>query len=143
MREVKEVKSVYITKYEASDGARFNTEQECIEHEATLDAKILLVESIERTNCWIPFSGWDMEPDESKLYLVKNKEEFDALRDWYSGEFSSDSDWWDKPKAYPTTYLVLARECYVTGYRLDKNVVDNFTNVAKLINEYLYKAEQL
>ena len=143
MREVKEVKSIYVTKYEASDGARFNTEQECIEHEAKLNAKRSLVESIECTTCWIPFSNWDMEADESKLYLIKNEEEFEALRDYYSEEFSSDSDWWDEPKVYPTTYLVLARECYVTGYRLDKNVVDNFTNVAKLISEYLYKAEQL
>ena len=143
MKEVREVKYVYVTKYEAIDGCRFNTEQECIDHEATLNAKRDLVESIECTTCWIPFSAWDMEPDESKLYFINNEEEFEALRNYYSDEFSSESDWWDEPKTYPVTYLVLARECYVVGYNIDSNVIDNFTNVIKLMNEYLYKNTQL
>ena len=143
MKTVREVKSVYVNRYEACDGKRFDTEKECIEYESTLDTKRPLVKSIEHTTCWIPFSGWDMEPDESRLYLIKNKEEFEALKSYYSEEFVSDTGWLNTPKTYPEAYLILARECYVVGYRLDHTVIDNLINTTNLIDEYLSKAEQL
>lgn len=143
MREVKEVKTIYVTKYEASDGCRFDTEQECIDHEATLGTKRSLVKSIECTNCWIPFSGWDMDPDASKLYLIKSREEYEALNEHYSTEYDSYNEGWDASDEYPVVFLVLAREGYSIGYRLSEDCVDLFHKTADVINEYLCKKEQL
>lgn len=142
MREVKEIKSIYITKYEASDGKRFDNQADCEAYEATLDDKRSLVKSIECTNCWIPFSGWDMDPDVSKIYLVKSESELEALRSKYAEEYSSDSEWMYSPDRYPAAYLVMARESFAIGFTLSEDFVDMFHKVGDLIHEYLCKAKQ-
>ena len=142
MKVVKRVKSISINKYEAFDGKCFDTEEECLQYEASITQKRNIVKNIENVECHIPFADWDMDPDTSKLYFIKNKEEFEALKEYYASECYDDT-WWQDVKAYPVVYLVFAREGWASTYQISKHTIDGFNECINLINEYLCKGETL
>ena len=140
MRKVKEIASIYVDKYESADGHRFDTEQECLNYEASLRFAHAAIQSIESMDCSIPFSAWDYEPDETKLYFFKNYEEYKILKDYHASKWGDDC--WDEPCSYPAVYLAISKEGFSMGYEITQDHVKDFMDIAALMNEYLCKKEQ-
>lgn len=143
MKQVKETKTITVDRWEASDGRHFDSSDECMAYEKSLDAAREYIKSIEGKVCHIPFAGWDMDTEESKLFLLKSEYEYNCLADYYAGELMCDTDYWDKPNSYPAVFQVIGRECYSAGYEIGWHTLNRFMEVMQSMNEYLCKKEQL
>lgn len=136
MKVVCETKTIVIKKYESADGIRFNTEQECIEHEKALNFD--LAKSVISEDCYIPYSGWDQEPLESKIYFVKNHEEYNNLEAYHQHKF--DEAYWDEPENYPAAFLVISREYASVGYEVTIDDINNMTETFTTMMKYYHTA---
>lgn len=137
MKAIKEIKTIYVTKYKAADGTTFNTEQECINYEAQLENQKSIYKAIECTDIYDPFALWDSEPDTSKLYLVKNEADYKALKAHYIADESY--DYWDEPTSYPEIMAVFARDCYSIGYIVDKSRFEYMKEFFASLSSFLCK----
>ena len=69
MKIINEAKMITIKKYEATDGKVFDTESECLRYENTLNQRINEAKVISSVDCYIPFTNWYIDADESKIYI--------------------------------------------------------------------------
>ena len=143
MKKVTTTKSVIVESWEAKDGKCFDSPDECMAYEKTLDAAYNHINNIESKVCHIPFTGWDMDTDESKLFVLKSEEEYEHLALYYGCEYDSETFHWDKPKSYPAVFQVICREGYTAGYEIDWHTLNRFMEVMQSMNEYLCIKEQL
>lgn len=137
MKKVKEAAIIQVEKYEAADGTRFNTEQECLDYEAQFTNQESIYKAIECTNIYDQFVLWDSEPDTSKLYLVKNEADYKALKIHYIADESY--DYWEEPTNYPEIIAVFARDCYSMGYIVDKSRIEYMKEFFASLSSFLCK----
>lgn len=132
------------TAYIAEDGIEFPTEEQCLAYEAkVLKNCAAIVKSLEQWELDIPFAGWDMEPDLQVMYMLRNKNEYEALEEYYQNEYGVDYWYGDAPESYPTAYIVLGRECYANGWELTGKMTEGWRELytltkavhEKIINE--------
>lgn len=138
MEIIKEIKTMYVTKYKAADGKTFNTEQECADYEKQYLEQEAIYKAIECKNIYDPFALWDSEPDVSQLYILKNKADYEALK----AHYMDGVDYWEEPKNYPTVIAVFSKDCYSMGYVIDKDRVKYFEELLEDIYAYLYKIRE-
>lgn len=137
MKKVKVAAIIQVDKYEAFDGTRFNTEQECINYEAQFENQKSIYKAIECTDIYDPFALWDSEPDTSKLYLIKNEADYKALKAHYIADESY--DYWDEPTSYPEVMVVFARDCYSVGYIVDNRRFEYMKEFFASLSSFLCK----
>jgi hypothetical protein len=142
MQQVKELKSIIVERWKAYDGKCFDSSEECMAYERSLDAAYQNIHNIENKSCYIPFTDWDMDITESKLFLLKSEEEHEHISLYYSREYDCDTDYWDKPKSYPAVLQVICREGYSAGHEINWSILSDFMEVMQSMNEYLCNKEQ-
>ena len=130
MKIINESKMVTVKKYEATNGNVFDTEQECLQYESTLNQRINEAKALTAVDCYIPFTDWDMDVDESKIYILNSKDDYDKLADWYASRWYKDSLYWDEPDSYPSAMIIISREGYSNGYILERNDVQEMYKAA-------------
>ena len=135
---------VYERKYEAEDGTLFNTEQECIDYENRITEKRKAAQAIESIECNIPFTNWDSDVDESKIYIIRSEEEFKNLAEWQASEWGGiDALYWDEPQNYPVALLVISRPDFSYGSILRLDDLDNMLDAVSVIaSAYLTTSEE-
>lgn len=143
MKIINESKMVTVKKYEATDGNVFDTEQECLLHENTLNQRINEAKALPAVDCYIPFTDWYMDVDESKIYILHSKDEYDKLADWYVSTWYKDSLYWDEPDSYPAAMIIISREGCSNGYILERAAIQEMYKAAdKLTNALLTVMEE-
>lgn len=130
MKIINESKMVTVKKYKATDGNVFDTEQECLQYESTLNQCINEAKALTAIDCYIPFTDWDMNVDESKIYILNSKDDYDNLTTWYASRWYKDSLYWDEPDSYPAAMIILSRECCSRGYILERNDIQEMYKAA-------------
>ena len=130
MKIINESKMVTVKKYKATDGNVFDTKQECLQYESTLNQRINEAKALTAVDCYIPFTDWDMDVDESKIYILNSKDDYDKLADWYVSRWYKDSLYWDEPDSYPAAMIILSRECCSRGYILKKDYIQEMYKAA-------------
>lgn len=139
MEAIKEVKSTYVTKYRAADGTTFNTEQECADYEKQCLGQEAIYKAIECKKIYDPFALWDSEINISRLYILKSKEDYKALK----AHFTDGLIYWEEPESYPKVMAVFSINCcYSVGYVIDKNRAKCFEKLLEDIYAYLYKIRE-
>ena len=111
------------TKYVADDGREFDTKHQCEQYETTTLIPRKIIQNMPQWELDIPFVGWDIEPNVTKMFVVRNKEEYDALESYYGGPCADDEWWGDEPKSYPAAYIIITRDGYSNGWEVDLEVV--------------------
>lgn len=135
MEAIKEIKTIYVTKYKAADGKTFNIQQECADYEKQYLEQKAVYKAIECKNIYDPFALWDSEPDVSQLYILKNKADYEALK----AHYMDGVDYWEEPDCYPEVIAVFSKDCYSMGYVIDKDRAKYFEEMLEDIYAYLYK----
>lgn len=138
MEAIRETKTIYVTKYKAADGTTFNTEQACVDYEKQCLGQEAIYKAIECKNIYDPFALWDSEPDVSRLYILKSKADYEALK----AHYMDGVDYWEEPKNYPTVIAVFSKDCYSMGYVIDKDRAKYFEELLEDIYAYLYKIRE-
>ena len=135
MEAIRETKTIYVTKYKAIDGTTFDTEQACVDYEKQCLGQEAIYKAIECKNIYDPFALWDSEPDVSRLYFLKSKADYKALK----AHFMDGVDDWEEPDSYPEVIAVFSKDYYSMGYVIDKDSVKYFEELLEDIYAYLYK----
>lgn len=141
MRTINITKNISVKQYEANDGTIFENEIDCINYEKECEKQIDAAKSIESIDCNIPFTGWYMDAEESKIYILHSKNEYENLAKWYSSKLYSDSLFWEEPTKYPAAMLIISRECTSCGYCIDGKYVSDMFKAAQIITDAFYKTE--
>lgn len=130
MKIINESKMVTVKKYKATDGNVFDTEQECLQYESTLNQCINEAKALTAIDCYIPFTDWDMNVDESKIYILNSKDDYDNLTAWHVSRWYKDSLYWDEPDSYPAAMIIISREGYSNGYILERDDIQEMYKAA-------------
>lgn len=139
MEAIKEIKTTYVTKYRAADGTTFNTEQECADYEKQCLGQEAIYKAIECKNIYNPFMLWDSGINISRLYILKSKADYKALK----AHFIDGVDYWEEPESFPKVMVVFSKNCcYSVGYVIDGNRVKYFEKLLEDIYAYLYKIRE-
>lgn len=140
METITEVKTIYVTKYKAVNGTIFNTEQECIDYEKQCLEQEAIYKAIECKHIYEPFVAlWDSEINISRLYILKSKADYEALK----AHFIDGVDYWEEPESFPKVMAVFSKNrCHSVGYVIDRNRVKYFEKLLEDICAYLYKIKE-
>ena len=143
MKIINKAKMITVKKYEATDGKEFDIESECLQYENTLNQRINEAKAIPSVDCYIPFTNWYIDADESKIYILHNEDEYNKLEDWYSSKWYKDSLYWDEPCSYPAAMIIISREGCSYGYILGKACIQEMYKAAeKMMDAFLTVNEE-
>ena len=131
MRTIQQTYTVYVSE----DGIPFPTEEKCLAYENNvLNRYESIVKSLDQWELKIPFSGWDTEPDCTKMYVLRNENEYSALKKYYIEAYGEDEWYGEAPGSYPTAYIILGREGYVNGWELNCKMMEEWRELYVLTN---------
>ena len=139
MKIINVARTITEQKYVANDGEQFDTEAECLQYEQSINQHIERAKQIKSIDCDVPFTSWDSEVEDSKIYILNNSNEYHDLESLYLQEFVGCAGhlFWDEPKSYPAAMMIISRECCSAGYILNMRHIQDMYNAAhQMVDAY-------